>query len=104
MVSKSRGYSVFTLDFGLLVETHEKKVNDHYIELLQIGWFTEDTKIGFRLGYNQPITPMLEDSNLSYILDNYKADLTRHKIQSTDTATAIWLGELIQEQVTLEAI
>ena len=54
----------------------EKRVNDHYIELLQIGWFTTDTKIGFRLGYNQPIASMLEDPNLSYILDNYKADLT----------------------------
>ena len=70
----------------------EKRVNDHYIELLQIGWFTADTKIGFRLGYNQPIASMLEDHNFSYILDNYKADLTKHKIQSIDTATAIWLG------------
>ena len=37
----------------------------------------------FRLDYNQPITSMLEDSNLSYIFDEHDVDLTRNKITYT---------------------
>ena len=34
----------------------KKTINDRYIELLQMRWFTADTKISFRLGHNQTIT------------------------------------------------
>ena len=62
-----------------------------------MGWFTADTKIRFRLGHNQIIVSLLEDPNLSYILDNYEADLTKDKIQSKDMAIAVWLGGPIPE-------
>ena len=45
----------------------------------------------FRLGHNLSIDALLEDSNFSYILKKIDADLTRDKIQSTDTAIAVWL-------------
>ena len=64
-------------------------INDRYIELLQIGWFTADTKIRFRLGHNQTVASLLEDHNLIYILVNYEAELTKDKIQSTETAIAV---------------
>ena len=69
-----------------------------------MGWFTVDRKIRFRLGHNQTISSLLEDLNLIYILDNYEAELTNDKIQSTETAIAVWLGELVLRQVTLNAI
>ena len=69
-----------------------------------MGWFTADTKIRFRLGHNQTIASLLEDPNLIFILDNYDAALTKYKIQSTETAIAVWLGGPIPEQATLEAI
>ena len=46
----------------------------------------------------------MEDPNLSYILDNYEADVARNKIQSTETALAVWLGGLIPDQSILETI
>ena len=79
----------------------KKAVNDKYIELLQMGWFATHTIIRFRLGHNLAVDAILEDPNLSYILDNYEADLTCDKIQSTETAIAVWLGG-IPEQATLE--
>ena len=82
----------------------KKAVNDKYIELLQIGWFTSNTTIIFRLGYNLSIDATLEDPNISYILDNHEADLTHDKIQSIDTTITVWLGGPISEQATLEAI
>ena len=69
-----------------------------------MGWFTVNTKIRFRLGHNQTIASLLEDSNLVYILDNYEADLTKDKIQSTETTIIVWFGEPIPKQATLEAI
>ena len=67
----------------------KKAINDRYIEHLQIGWFTADTKIRFRLGHNQTIASLLEDPNHIYILDNYEAKLTKEKIQSTETAITV---------------
>ena len=37
-------------------------------------------------------------------MDNYEADLTKDKMQSTETAIAVWLEGPILEQATLEAI
>ena len=37
------------------------------------------------------IDVLLEDPNLGYSLDKFDADLTRDKIQSTDTAITVWL-------------
>ena len=82
----------------------KKALNDRYIDMLQMGWFTADTKIRFRVGHNQTIASLLEDPNLVYILDNYDAALTKDKIQSTETAIAVWLGGPIPAQATLEAI
>ena len=82
----------------------KKAINDRYIELLQIGWFTVDKNIRFRLGYNQNVASMLEYPNLSYILDSYEADLTKDKIQSIDTITPVWFGRPILEHATFEAI
>ena len=56
------------------------------------------------MGHNHTIVSLLEDSNLIYILDNYEAELTKDKIQSTETAIAVWLGGPISEQATLHAI
>ena len=56
-----------------------------------MGRFIADTKIRFRLGHNQTTASLLEDPNLSYILDNYEANLTENKIQSTETAIVGWL-------------
>ena len=47
-----------------------KRLNDRYIEMLQMGWFTADTKIRFRSGHNRTIALLLEDPNLIYSLDN----------------------------------
>ena len=58
----------------------KKTINDKYIELLQIGWFATNTIIRFRLGRNLSIDAILEDPNLSYIIDNYQVYLTRGKI------------------------
>jgi len=69
-----------------------------------MGWFTVDRKIRFRLGHNQTISSLLEYLNLIYILDNYEAELTKDKIQSTETAIAVWLGEPVLKQATLNAI
>ena len=77
---------------GLYENTDKKAVNDKYIELLQIVWFITNTIIRFRQGHNLSIDSILEDTNLSYILDNYEVDLTRDKIQSTETVIAVWLG------------
>ena len=67
-------------------------VNDKYIKLILIGWFARSTIIRFRLGYNLSIDAILEDPHFSYTLDNYEANLTREKIQSTETAITVWLG------------
>ena len=40
---------------------------------------------------------MLEDPNLIYILNNHEADITRDKIQSTDTTVTVWFREPILE-------
>ena len=58
----------------------KKAVNDKYIELLQMGWFTSNITIQFRLGHNLSIDAILEDPNLSYSLEKFDADLTRDKI------------------------
>ena len=92
MVPKGGVYFASSPDFGLHVKTSEKKViNDRYIKLLKMGRFIADTKIRFRLGHNQTTASLLEDPNLSYILDNYEANLTENKIQSTETAIVGWL-------------
>ena len=70
-------------------------VNDKYIKLFQIGWFTSNTIIRFRFGHNLSIYALFEDPNLSYILDD--------KTQSTDTVIIVWLGWSISEQALLEA-
>ena len=67
----------------------KKNVNDKYIELLQMGWFTFNTTIHFRLGQNVSIDAILEDPYFSYSLDNFEADLTRNNIQSTDIVIAV---------------
>ena len=67
----------------------KKAVNDKYIELLQMGWFTSNTTIRFRLGHNLSIDAILENPNLVYSLKQIDADLTRDKIQSTDTAIVV---------------
>ena len=41
------------------------------------------------MGRDISIDALLENHNLSYILDNYEADLIRDKIQSTETAIAV---------------
>ena len=69
-----------------------KTINDKYTELLQMGWFATKTIIRFRLGHNLSIDAIVEDPNLSYIIDNYEAYLTLGKIQSTETAIAMWFG------------
>ena len=58
----------------------QKAVNDKYIELLQMGWFTSNTTIQLKLGHNLSIDAILEDPNLSYSLEKFDADLTRDKI------------------------
>ena len=58
-----------TIDLAKIVT--KKVVNCKTIELLQMGWFTSNTNVRFRLGHNQLIVSMLEDPNLSYILDNH---------------------------------
>ena len=68
----------------------KKTINDRYIELLQVRWFTVDTKIRFRLEHNQTIASLLEDPNLIYILDNYEVELTKVKIKYTETVIAVW--------------
>ena len=50
--------------------------------------------------YNLSIDDLLEDPNLSYSLDKFNADLIRDKIQSTDTAIAVWLGGASPKQAT----
>ena len=50
--------------------------------------------------YNLSINDLLEDPNLSYSLDKFNADLIRDKIQSTDTAIAVWLGGASPKQAT----
>ena len=37
-------------------------------------------------------------------MDNYEANLTENKIQSTETAIVGWLWGSVREQATLEAI
>ena len=69
-----------------------------------MGWFTSNTTIRFRLGHNLSIESLLEDPNLGYSLEKFDTDLTRDKIQSTDTAIAVWLGGPIPEPTTLEAV
>ena len=91
------GHFAFSPDFGLHVNTRKKAINDRYIDLLQMGWFTADTKIRFRLGHNQTIVSLLEDPNLIYILDKYEAELTKDKIKSTETEIVVWLGRPIPE-------
>ena len=56
------------------------------------------------MGHNLSIDDILEDSNLSYILDNHESDLIREKIQSIDMEISVWRREPIPEQVTLKAI
>ena len=72
--------------------------------MIQMGWIILDTKIRFRLGHNQTIALLLEDPKIIYILDNYETELTKYKIQSTETAITVWLEGPILEQTTLEAI
>ena len=52
-------------------------------------WVTSNTTIRFRFGNNLSIDAILENQNLSYILNKYEADLTRVKIQSTDASIAV---------------
>ena len=60
----------------------KKAVNDKYIELLQIGWFTSNTTIHFRLdnyfkwdglsqihGHDLSVDAILDGPNFSYNLD-----------------------------------
>ena len=88
----------------LYKNSNKKAVNDKYIELLQMGWFTSNTTIRFRLDHNLSIDAFLEDPNLSYSLEKFDADLIRDKIQSTDTVIIEWLRGHIPEQATLEVI
>ena len=97
--------TVRPLKNGDLAKTLTKKaINDKYIEPLQMGWYTSNTTIRFRIGHNHPIDDILEDPNVIHILDESEAELTKDKIQSTDVATAVWLGGPIPEQSTLDAI
>ena len=97
--------TVRPLTNGDLAKTLTKKaINDKYIAPLQMGWYTSDTTIRFRIGHNHPIDDILEDPNVIHILDETEAELTKDKIQSTDVATAVWLGGPIPEQSTLDAI
>ena len=92
MVDKS-GRDPTSIQINELYENIEKKAdNDKYIELLQMEWFATNTIIRLLLGHNISIDAILEDPNLSNILNNDEADLTRDKIQSTETAIAAWLG------------
>ena len=69
-----------------------------------MGWFDTNIIIRFRSGHNLSIDTILEDPNLSYILNKYEADLTRDKIQSIDKVIAVWLRRPIPEHETLETI
>ena len=66
--------------------------------------FTSNTTIRFRLGHNQSISTLLEDSNLSCILDNHKAEAIRDKIKIIDTVIVVWIVESIPIQAILEVI
>ena len=101
---KSRIFCVLFRPRTSCQNPRKKAMNDQYIELLQIWWFTADTKIRLWLRHNQTIASLLKDPNPIYILDNYEADLTKDKMQSTETAIAVWLEGPILEQATLEAI
>ena len=56
------------------------------------------------MGHNLSIDALLEDLNLGYMLDNHEADIIRDKIQNIDTTIAVWVGEYIPEQASLEVI
>ena len=65
-----------------------------------MGWCTSNITIRFRLGHNLFIDSILQDPNISYSLDNFDADLTRDKIESTLGGG----GEAGPDQATLETI
>ena len=50
-----------------------------------------NTPFQFSLGYNQTIDTLLEDPNLSYILNNHEVELARDKIYHIYTVIAVWL-------------
>lgn len=82
----------------------KKAINDKYIETLQMGWYTSNTTIRFRIRHNHSIDNILKDPNGNHTLDESEAELTKDKIQCTNVATAVWLGVPILEQGTLDAI
>ena len=63
-----------------------------------------NTTIHFRIGHNHPINNILEDPTVNYTLDQTEVELNKDKMQCTDVATVVWLGDPIPEQGTLDAI
>ena len=86
-------HTVRPLKNGDLIKPLTKKgANDKYIEPLQMGWYTSNTTIRFRIEHNHHIDNILEDPNVIYTLDQTEAELSKDKIQCTDVATVVWLG------------
>jgi hypothetical protein len=58
----------------------------------KLAWFSNLTTVRFRLGHDKPITAYLENLRVFNRLDNLEGQLISDKLQSSSTATAVWLG------------
>ena len=91
MAPKSRRHFKTITNHRFSKDYINKAINDKCIEMLQMRWYVSNTSIRFMLHHNQTVEILLEDYNLHCILEISRANLTRDKIKSTDTATAVWL-------------
>ena len=57
----------------------KKTVKDTYIETLQMGWYSSNTTLCFRIDQNQHITSLLDDPNLIYLFDIHEVELIKKK-------------------------
>jgi hypothetical protein len=70
----------------------------------KLAWFSDLTTVRFRIGYDKPITSYLENSRFFNCVDDLEGRLIRDKLQSSSTATAVWLGGPIPESSSLDII
>ena len=76
----------------------KKAINDKYIETVQMGWYTSNITIRFRIEHNHPINNILESPKIIYTLDQTEAELSKNKYNIPEQLIAYWKNQINDEQ------
>jgi hypothetical protein len=75
-----------------------------YVAEWKLAWFSDPTVLRFRLGHDKPANSYLDHQRVFSRLDELEATLIKDKLQTAQTATAVWFGGPVPQPGTMDMI